>query len=60
MKNLLDWLNKNKFTAHLLAFLLMILPPAGMYFAAGQGAAGWIWILLGLVILGNLLAIGVE
>jgi len=54
------WLHQRRFQAHLLAFALMILPPLPLYFAAQQGANLWIWLLIGLVVIGNLLAIGVP
>jgi len=44
-------------TTHPLAFLLMILPPIPLYFAAQAGAAAWIWVFLGLFVLGNILAL---
>jgi VIT1/CCC1 family predicted Fe2+/Mn2+ transporter len=51
------WLTKNKFEVHLVAFLLMVLPPIPLYYAAQSGASGLIWALLALVICGNLLAL---
>ena len=44
-------------TFHPLAFLLMILPPILLFYAAQAGAVAWIWVLLSLVILGNVLAL---
>lgn len=52
-----NWLKSHKFEAQILSFLLMILPPAGMYVAAQSGAESLIWVLLGLVITGNILAV---
>ncbi len=53
--------NKKKtFRYHTLAFLLMMLPPIPLYFAAQVSAVGWIWALLGLVIAGNLLALVIK
>jgi hypothetical protein len=49
-----NWLKTHAFEAHTLAFLLMILPPVGLYFTAGQGALGWSVALLSVVVLGNL------
>lgn len=49
------WLREHKFEAHLIAFLLMALPPIPMYFAAQGDAVVWIYILIAPVILGNLL-----
>ncbi len=57
MTNFLNWLSTRKFQMHLLAFLLITLPPLALYFAARNGATGWIWGLIGVVLLGNLLAI---
>ena len=55
MKQLFEWSRMHKFEAYLLAFLLMALPPLPMYFAAQRDAVGWIWGLLGLVVIGNIL-----
>lgn len=41
----------------LLVFGLISLPPALLYLAAGSESVGWIWGLLSLVVLGNLLAL---
>lgn len=57
MSNFKEHLRKRKFELHLTALLLMLLPPIPMYFAAQNGAMTLIWILSGIVILGNLLAI---
>ena len=54
---MLKWLNKDIFKIHLLAFVLMVLPAVLLYFAAQRSADFWIWLLLGLVVLGNLLAL---
>ena len=56
MHNLRD----NKFKLHLTALLLMLIPPAAMYLAAENGATGWIWFLIGIVILGNLIVVIVQ
>jgi hypothetical protein len=50
-------LRENKFQLHLTALLLMLIPPIPLFFAAENGAMGWIWFLIGIVILGNLLVI---
>jgi hypothetical protein len=60
MKNFLTWLGERKFEAHLGIFLAMILCSAGLYFAAQSGALGWIWTLLGIFALVNLLVILVR
>jgi hypothetical protein len=53
----LNWLQTNRYSAHLVAFFLMILPPLPMYYCAQRGATGWVWALLGIVILGNVIAL---
>jgi hypothetical protein len=60
MSRLRHWLNKHRFEAALLAFLLMLLPAPGLYAAAQHGATGWICVLLAIVVGGNLLALGVK
>ena len=60
MTNILAWLRAHKFEAHTIAFLLMVIPPIPLYFAAQQGATGWIWILLIPFILGNLLVLVIK
>jgi len=60
MPYLVKWLNNHKFAVHLAAFILMILPPIALYFAAQQGATVWVWALLAVVCLGNLLAISIR
>ena len=56
----IKWLRKNTFKVHLVAFLLMIIPPALLFFAAERGNASLTWSLLGLVIAGNILVILVR
>lgn len=53
-------LRQYKYESYLLAFTLMVLPPVLMYFAAQQDAIGWIWGLIGVVLLGNLIALVVR
>ena len=50
-------LRKHKFELHLTALLLMLLPPVPMYFAAQNGATTLLWILIGIVLIGNLIAV---
>ena len=57
MSALQDWMKAHKFESHLAAFLLIIFPSAALYPAAQSGNPVLIWALLGLVALGNLLAI---
>jgi NhaP-type Na+/H+ or K+/H+ antiporter len=60
MEDLIRWLSAHKFRAHLSAFILMILAPMALYFAAQRDALGWIWGLLAVVILANVLLIFVR
>lgn len=53
-------LRAHKFEFHLVVILLMAIPPLPLYFAAQQDALGWIWVLLSLVVLGNILALLVD
>lgn len=60
MPYLVKWLNNHKFAVYMSVFFLVILPPIPLYFAAQQDAIVWIWILLAVVVLGNLLAISIR
>jgi hypothetical protein len=55
-----NWLEKHTYEAHSTAFGLMVLSSAGLYFAARVEALGWILGLLGIFILGNILALLVK
>ena len=57
MDNIIQNLKVNKFRLHLTALLMLLIPPIAMYWAAQNGANGLIWILLGIIILGNLIVI---
>ncbi len=57
MENIKQSLRENKFKLHVTALLMMLIPPIPMYLAAQNGAAAWIWFLLGVVVLGNLIVI---
>ena len=48
------------FKIHSVAFVMMIVSSAGLYFAARGGAFGWIFGLLTLFIIGNILALMVK
>lgn len=50
-------LRQKTFAVHLVAFLLMVLPPVPMYYAAQAGATFWMAVFVGLVVLGNLLVL---
>jgi hypothetical protein len=60
MENLKKWINRHKFELYVLAFILILLPSAALYPAAGQEAQDWIWVLLVLVGVGNLVAIAIP
>lgn len=57
MERIKENLRNYKFQLHLTALLLMLIPPIAMYFASQGGASSLVWILIGIVILGNLLAV---
>ena len=56
----MEWLKGHKFEASLVALLLMILPTLPMFLFAQGGMTGWVWVLLGIIILGNALAIATD
>lgn len=56
MQNLRKKIEKRKFTRHLASFVLILLPSAGLYLAAQGNQTNWVWLLLGLIVIGNLLA----
>jgi hypothetical protein len=53
-------LKKNTFRIHTAAFLLMVLPSIGLYFAAATGSIPVVWVLLGLFITANILILLVN
>lgn len=55
-----QFLHQRKYQVYLAAFFLMILPPVPLFFAARQGSTPWIWFLIGLIVLGNLLVVSVP
>lgn len=57
MAAILNWLKAHKFSTYIIAFLLMVLPPIPLYFAANASATGWMIFLLTLIAAGNLLAV---
>ena len=54
------WLRTHKFEAHLISFTLMILASIGLYVAANPGMTVLIWILTGVFVLANLLAMVIK
>ena len=57
---MIHWLRKHKFEAHLTAFSLMILASIGLYIIADAGMMVLIWILIGVFVLANLLAMAIK
>ncbi len=57
MKN---WLKTQKYQAHLLAFVLMILASIGLIFTVGSENPATTGVLLGVFVAGNLLALAVQ
>ena len=53
-------LRQRQFQLHVLALLLMFVPAVGTFFAARSGNDAWIWFLLVIIVLGNLLAVVVP
>lgn len=60
MTLLRNWLNVHKFQTLALAFGLMIVTPILMFIAAQDQAVVWIWVLVVLFAVGNLLALSVP
>ena len=57
MNKPIQWLRRHTFETHLIAFLVMVIPTIGLYFAAQRNLTPFIWILIGIVIIGNLLVL---
>jgi len=57
MQNFRTKIKDHKFELHLTALLLMLIPPIPMFFAAQAGNASLIWLLVAVIVLGNLLVI---
>jgi hypothetical protein len=51
------YLGEHKFRAYALAFFLIMVPAIPLYTAADKGLTPWIWVLIGIVVMGNVLAI---
>ena len=56
MKKFKEGLREHAFPLRVGIFLAMILPSAGLYLAANRGGGWSVWLLLGIVILANILA----
>ena len=56
----MNWLRARPFKIHAVAFWLMVLPPVPLYYAAINGNTLAMYLLLGIVILGNILVLLVR
>jgi len=57
IKRLLQHSTKNSFILYSLAFVLMVIPPVGLYFTAQAQTEGLTLGLLALVVIGNILVL---
>ncbi len=57
---MLDWLRKNKFQAHLAAFLLMVLASVGMIFSLQQNSTNATWLMVAIFAAANILAVFIK
>jgi hypothetical protein len=60
VRSFVNWqrsLKEHKIQLYLVAFLMMVIPPVPMYFAIGYGSAPFVWCLLLVIILANLLVL---
>ena len=60
MSGIFQWMRKHTYEAYLIAFTLMIVAPALLYNTVRQGWGGWTWVLLFVVVVGNLIALFVR
>ena len=51
---------QRKFQLQALAFLLILLPPIGLYYTVTIGLAWATWVLMGLIVAGMVLAMRVT
>lgn len=56
MTTFINWLREHKFESHLTAFLLMVIPAGILYTVRSGQLQGIIWLLLGIFVIGNFLA----
>jgi hypothetical protein len=52
-----QWLKRNKHLVHLIAFLMIMLPSAVLYPLAEKEATDLIWILMAIIVAGNVLVV---
>ena len=57
---MIQWLRTHKFEAHLLTFSLMILASIGLYITGSSGITLLVWILIGVFVLANIMAMAVK
>jgi len=60
MNSMISWIRAHKFEAHLTAFLLMVIPSALLYFTNQSQGVVLIWVLLGVFVIGNILAMLIK
>jgi hypothetical protein len=60
MDSILQWLRSHRFQVHCMALGVMISTAVALYYAAKAGLSLWIWGLMGLFILGNLLELTIP
>jgi len=60
MTRLYETLRSHKFESYTIAFLLMVVPPLPMFYAAQHGSGSLVFVMLGFVILGNLIVLVVK
>ena len=57
---MLKWLQKRNNSVYMISFLLMLLSPIPMFFAVQGGQSGWVYFLLAIFIMGNVLLLLVR
>ena len=57
---MLNRLSKHKFQAHLSAFLLMLISSIGMIFLMQEGSTPFIWLMIAIFAMANILAIFIK
>ena len=57
---MLNRLSKHKFQAHLSAFLLMVISSIGMIFLMQEGSTPFIWLMIAIFAMANILAIFIK
>jgi hypothetical protein len=60
MDSLIPWLRKHSFRAHAIALGMMVASAVALYFAAQSGSITWIWVLMGLFIVANLMELTIQ